>query len=76
MHARLLIQFIAEIILREIRVNLRDSKECQKMTRRLISANIKSIYKIIFNSRHGDVNPELTKSQRDILSALKINDNR
>jgi transposase len=40
MRARLLIQFIAEIILREIRIRLRNSDECSKMTRRQISSHI------------------------------------
>jgi len=38
MKARLFIQFIAEIFMREIRVRLRDSYECRKLTRKQISA--------------------------------------
>jgi transposase len=74
--ARLLIQLVAEIILREIRVKLRDSDECKKLTRRQISAHIRTIYKISFNSKHKDVRPELTKCQRELLIALGISDNR
>jgi transposase len=76
MRARLLIQFIAEIILREIRVRLRDSEECSKMTRRQISSHIKGIYKISFKGRYKDVKPELSKSQRVILEALGLKDIR
>ena len=76
MRARLLIQFIAEIILREIRVRLRDSEECSKMTRKQISSHIKCIYKINFKGRYKDVKPELSKSQRMILEALGLKDIR
>ena len=76
MKARLLIQFIAEIYLREIRVRLRDSKECQRMTKKQINSYIKSIYKIKFTGKYKDVCPELSKSQRDILEALGLSDSR
>jgi transposase len=70
MRARLLIQFIAEIMLREIRVRLRDSEECSKMTRRQISSHIEGIYKISFKGRYKDVKPELLKSQRIIIGSV------
>jgi len=76
MPARLLIQFIAEIIHREIRVRLRNSDFCKKMTKKQISAHIKSIYKIKFKGKYKDVKPELSKSQKAILEALDIADNR
>jgi transposase len=76
MRARLLIQFIAEIILREIRVRLRESEECRKMTRKQIFSHIKGIYKINFKGRYNDVKPELSKSQRVILEALGLKDIR
>jgi transposase len=76
MKARLFIQFIAEIFMREIRVCLRDSYECRKMTRKQISAHIKGIYKIKFTGKYKDVCPELSKSQRAILAALGISDSR
>jgi transposase len=76
MRARLLIQFIAEIMLREIRVRLRDSEECSKMTRRQIFSHIKGIYKISFEGKYRDVKPELSKSQRVILEALGLRDIR
>jgi transposase len=72
MQARLLIQFIAEIYLREIRVRLRDSEECNKMTKKQVMGHIKGIYKIEFKGRYKPVYPTLTKSQRSILNALKI----
>jgi len=76
MKARLLIQFISEIYLREIRVRLRDSEECHKMTRKQIASHIKGIYKIKFTGKYKDVKPELSKSQRAILEALGLFDSR
>ena len=76
MKARLLIQFIAEIHIREIRVRLRDSDVCCKMTRKQIASHIKGIYKIKFSGKYRDVCPELSKSQRSILEALGLSDSR
>jgi transposase len=76
MKARLLIQFIAEIYIREIRVRLRESDVCKKMTRKQISSHIKGIYKIKFTGKYKDVCPELSKSQRSILEALGLRDSR
>jgi len=76
MKARLLIQFIAEIYLREIRVRLRNSEECRKMTRKQIISHIKGIYKIKFVGKYKDICPELSKTQRAILDALGISDSR
>jgi transposase len=76
MKARLLIQFVAEIIIREIRVKLRNSEECRKFTRKQITSHIKGIYKIRFKNKYKDVCPELSKSQRLILDALGFEDSR
>ena len=76
MCARLLIQFVSQIILREIRILLQKSEYCKKMTRKQIAAHIKSIYKITFKGKYKDVKPELTKAQREILGALGFEDNR
>ena len=76
MKARLVIQFIAEIYIREIRVRLRDSEVCHKMTRKQIASHIKGIYKIKFSGKYRDVCPELSKSQRSILEALDLSDSR
>lgn len=76
MRARLFIQFIAEIFIREIRVRLSLSEECKKMTRKQIISHIKGIYKIKFTGKYRDVHPELSKSQRAILEALEIRDSR
>ena len=76
MKARLLIQFIAEVYLREIRIRVRESVACKKMTKKQISSHIKSICKIKFAGTYNDVRPELSRSQREILDALKIRDSR
>ena len=73
MKARLFIQFIAEMYMRELRVKLHEYEECRKMTRKQISSHIKTIYKIKFMGKHRDVQPSLSKSQKDILAALGIN---
>jgi transposase len=72
MRARLFIQFIAEIYLREIRVRLRDSGECSKMTKKQVMGHIKGIYRVEFKGKYKAVYPTLTKNQRSILNALKI----
>ena len=72
MRSRLFIQFIAEIYMREIRVCLRKSNECKKLTRKQIFSNIKSIYRVKFKGKYNDVYPELTKQQRHILEALDV----
>jgi hypothetical protein len=72
MKARLFIQFIAEIYMREMRVCLRGSDECKKMTRKQISSHIKTIYKIKFVGRYRDLKPSLSKSQRAILAAIGV----
>jgi hypothetical protein len=72
MRARLFIQFIAEIFLRDIRVRLRKSDVCRKMSKSQIFSHIKTISKVHFNGRYKDVTPHLSKKQRSILEALDI----
>jgi transposase len=72
MKSRLFIQFIAEIFMREIRVCLRSSESCKKLTRKQIFSHIKTICKIKFKGRYKDVYPELSKQQREILEVLNV----
>jgi len=72
MRSRLFIQFVAEIYMRDIRVCMRNSEACKKLTRKQIFSHIKTIYKIKFKGRYRDVYPDLSKQQRDILDALSI----
>lgn len=75
-NARLLIQFIAEIILREIRIKLHNSNECKNLTKKQIVSHIEGIHKIVFKGKSKDIKPELTKIQRAILDALGLTDER
>jgi transposase len=72
MKSRLFIQFIAEIFMREVRICIRSSKICKKLTRKQVFSHIKTIYKVKFRGRYKDVYPELSKQQRDILEALNV----
>jgi transposase len=72
MTARLFIQFIAEIFMREIRVHMNNSDDCKKLTRRQIFNHIKTIYKVKFKGKYKDIYPALSKTQRCILKALEI----
>jgi len=72
MRARLFIQFIAEIFLREIRVCLKGSAVCKKLSRNQVANHIKTIIRIKFKGKYRDVCPSLSKSQRAILEALNI----
>ena len=72
MRARLFIQFIAEIFLREIRFRLHKSDVCCKMTKAQIFSHIKTISKVHFQGKYKDVTPQLSKNQRSILEALEV----
>jgi hypothetical protein len=73
MKSRLFIQFIAEIYMREIRVCIRGSETCKKLTRKQVFSHIKTIYKVVFKGKYRDVYPELSRLQREILDALNVN---
>jgi transposase len=72
MTARLFIQFIAEIYMREIRVCMNSSDDCKKLTRSQIFNHIKAIYKVKFKGKYKDIYPVLSKTQYSILKALEI----
>ena len=72
MWSRLFIQFIAEIYMREIRVCLRNSPSCSKLTRKQIFSHIKTIYKVQFKDKYDVIYPELSKQQREIIDAINI----
>jgi transposase len=72
MAARLFVQFIAEIFMREIRVCKNSSDDCKKLTRRQIFNHIKAIYKVKFKGKYKDIYHALSKTQRNILEALGI----
>jgi transposase len=72
MKARLFVQFVAEIYMREIRAWLRRSDDCKKLTWRQTFNHIKGIYKVKFRGKYKDVFPALSRTQRCILDALRI----
>ena len=72
MRSRLFIQFIAEIFLREIRIQLSKSEACRKMTKAQIFNHIKAISKIQFKETLDEITLQLSKNQRSILQALGI----
>jgi transposase len=72
MKSRLFIQFLAEIYLRDLRMELGKSKECEKLNKDEIMSCIKTIHKIKFESGIKDIVAPLSKRQRDVLTALKI----
>lgn len=72
MRARLFIQFVAEVYMREIRVCIRNSETCKKLTRKQVFSHIKTIYKVCFIGTYKDIYPELSRFQRNILEALNV----
>ena len=74
MKARLFLQFIAEIYMREIRVCLQNAENCKKLTTKQIFSHIRTINKVKFEGKYRDVYSPLSKKQRDILEALKVSE--
>ena len=72
MRARLFIQFLAEVFLRDVLLAIRKSKDCNKLTRTQVFSHIKTISKIHFQGKYNDVTPQLSKKQRCILEALGV----
>ncbi|MDR1486834.1 MAG: IS1634 family transposase [Deltaproteobacteria bacterium] len=72
MEARLFIQLIAEIYMREIRVALNNSPECMKLTRSQVFNKVKAIYRVKFAGKYRYVYPSLSRDQRCIFNALGI----
>jgi transposase len=72
MKARLFVQFVAEIYMREIIARMHDSEDCKKLTWRQIFNHIKAIYKVRFKGKYRDVLPTPSRIQRSILDALGI----
>jgi transposase len=75
MRARLFIQVIAEVFLREIRNCFHSSNTCKQMTRSQFANHMKTITKVKFKGKYRDVYPELSKHQREIVEALGIDPN-
>ena len=69
---RLLVQFIALILISAIRKELRSSGLIEKYTVRELLQEMKTLTKVKYSGKYGYILTEITKAQRDILKALDI----
>lgn len=72
MNGRLFVQFIALIYMSALRKEMRESGLIKQYTVRELLQEMQTLTKIKYSGRYGHVLTELTKSQREILKALKI----
>ncbi|MDR0697076.1 MAG: hypothetical protein LBF68_06055 [Christensenellaceae bacterium] len=72
LRARLFVQFLSEIILRELKVTLKNNDLTENLTRKQISDALKGMHKITFANKYKDIYPKANKKQRLILNALNI----
>ncbi|MDR0751357.1 MAG: IS1634 family transposase [Christensenellaceae bacterium] len=72
LRARLFVQFLSEIILRELKVTFKNNDLIENLTRKQISGALKGMHKITFANKYKDIYPKATKKQRLILNALNI----
>lgn len=72
MEAKLFMQFIALIYTSALRKTMKDTGLIKKYTVREILQNLANITKVIYSGRYGYIITEISKSQREILEALKI----
>ena len=69
---RLFIQFIALILISELRHRMRTSGLIEKYTVRELLQEMETLTKVTYTGRYGHILTELTKAQRDILKELNI----
>jgi transposase len=69
---RLFVQFIALIIMSELRRAMRESKLIELYTVRELLLEMDPLTKICYEGKYGQILTEVTKSQREILALLKI----
>lgn len=69
---RLFIQFIALILISELRQRMRTSGLIEKYTVRELLQEMETFTKVTYTGKYGHIHTELTKAQRDILKELKI----
>jgi hypothetical protein len=72
MKGRLFIQFIAMIILSQIRNVLREQKELASYTARCLLKEMESLTTIHYSGTYKDKHSEVTKRQREILAAFNL----
>jgi hypothetical protein len=69
---RLFVQFIALILMSELRRAMRESKLIELYTVRELLLEMDPLTKICYEGKYGQILTEVTKSQREILALLKI----
>jgi transposase len=69
---RLFIQFIALILISELRQRMRTSGLIEKYTVRELLREMETLTKVTYTGKYGHILTELTKAQREILKELKI----
>ena len=69
---RLFVQFIALILMSELRREMRESKLIERYTVRELLLEMDPLTKIRYDGKYGQILTEITKPQREILSLLKI----
>jgi transposase len=69
---RLLVQFIALILMSALRKEMRQSRLIKDYTVRELLKEMETLTKITYSARYGYILTEVTKPQKEILSKLKI----
>ena len=69
---RLFIQFIALILISALRKEMRESGLIEKYTVREVLREMETLTKVKYSGKYGHILTEITKAQRDILTALNI----
>ena len=69
---RLFVQFIALILMSELRRAMRESKLIELYTVRELLLEMDPLTKIRYEGKYGSILTEVTRSQREILALLKI----
>ena len=69
---RLLVQFIALILMSGLRKEMREAQLTKRYTVRELLKEMETLTKITYSGRYGHILTEVTKPQREILKKLKI----
>jgi len=69
---RLFVQFIALILISDIRKEMRRTKLIEKYTVRELLQEMETLTKVTYSGKYGSILTEVTKPQREILKAMDI----
>ncbi len=72
MDSRLFIQFLSLIFVSQIRKNLREHDLMNKFTVRGLMNELESLTAIQFSGKYGQMQSEMTKTQREILKTFAV----